>query len=79
MAGTMKNTNDKAELYPMPMYWLEGVPYLPHYTKEGYWVSPGGITRTTTWLKERNAKQNMQPLWLRSWVLERFMNTNQDL
>jgi len=75
----INNTDKKAELHPMPVYMLEGMPYVPHYIKPYHWVAPGGVTRTTTWLEERHAKQVMRPLWMRTWVLERFVETTQDL
>ena len=69
----MIDTNKLAERELVPMFELEGLPYVPHYSKRHYWVAPGGIERTTTWLRERHAQLKMDKtcyLWPRSWTLD---------
>ena len=66
----------KEELEPQPVFYLRGVPYLPHYNKKHHWVGPGDEqTRkiyTTTELTEANAKVDIKPLWVRyaDWTKE---------
>jgi len=66
----MIDTNKIAERTVMPVFELQGLPYVPHYNKRHYWVAPGGIERTTTWLRERHAQLNMDYLWPRAWVAD---------
>jgi hypothetical protein len=66
----------KEELEPQPVFYLRGVPYLPHYNKKHHWVGPGDEqnrkTYTTTELMEANAKIGVTPLWVRyaNWTKE---------
>jgi len=67
-------SEEKAELIPQPIFFLRGVPYVPHYNKKHNWVGPGNEQHrkiyTTTELTEVGARLKTMMLWKRSWTEE---------
>jgi len=54
-----------------PVFDLDGVMFLPHYSKKHTWVSPAfEYVYTTTQLVELGAEKRTEHLWPRSWTEE---------
>ncbi|NBT76538.1 MAG: hypothetical protein EBT15_11370 [Betaproteobacteria bacterium] len=66
-------TKVMAETIPQRVYVLNGITYVPHYTKPGLFVGPGfgrqhhNVHLTST-LMALGATAEMQPLWPRPGV-----------
>lgn len=52
------------------MYWLKSQPWLPHYTKAGIYVAPGGLERKEGELIALRAVKKPTNLWPRRWQLD---------
>ena len=49
------------------MYFVKSQPWLPHYTKQGIYVAPGGIEKTEEELISMGAYRKVTVLWSRLW------------
>lgn len=66
-----KDLNPPMDRVMQPTLWVGAVPFLPHYSKKHLWVSPGRgehTIKTTTQLKQLDARLQMMPLWPRHWT-----------
>ena len=67
----LMDLNKKAETVLQPIFYLDGIPYLPHYTQGHLWVGPGGednrSTYSTTEISEKG-RLSVKELWKRSWT-----------
>lgn len=53
-------------VHQMTRYYLVGdLPFVPHYTKRGIFVAPGGAMQTEHQLEQRNAAVMHQAMWPR--------------
>ena len=61
-----------AETVTQPVFFLRGVPYIPHYYEPHRWVGPGSLAMrkvyTTLELMDAQAELKNHPLWPRLWV-----------
>lgn len=70
----LMDLNKKAETVPQPIFYVHGIPYLPHYSSRHLWVGPGPLDKrkeyTTTELLEKGspARLSVMMLWKRSWT-----------
>jgi len=53
------------------MYFVKSQPWLPHYTKQGIYVAPGGMERTEEELISMGAYRKVTVLWTRLWQMRR--------
>lgn len=53
------------------MYYLKGMPWLPHYVEKGVFVAPGGIERKEIELEVLGAIKKEVFLWPRHWMNEK--------
>lgn len=64
--------NDKispiASTAPTTMFVLDGMPYMPHYTRPCTYVAPGGATMSEKRLVEQRATAKTLMLWPRRWA-----------
>ena len=68
------NQNKPAETETQPIFYLRGVPYVPHFSDKHRWVSPGDrhtrTVYTTSELAEAGARLSTIQLWKRYWTNE---------
>jgi hypothetical protein len=55
----------------MPVWYIDSMMFVPHYTKKGVWVLPGGGERTARELTRAGCKESTTYLWPRSWCNEK--------
>lgn len=70
----MKNklgSNATAETDKSYMYYLKGLPWLPHYTAKGVFVAPGGVEKREIELEVLGAIKKEVFLWPRYWMNEK--------
>jgi len=60
-------SNRRAEGDQAVMYFVKSQPWLPHYTRKGIYVAPGGIERTEEELISMGAYRKVTVLWSRLW------------
>jgi len=69
---SIMNLNKIAVTVPQPVFYLHGVPYLPHYASRHLWVGPGreheAKKYTTTELTDYGARLSTMHLWERHWT-----------
>ena len=53
------------------MYYLKGIPYLPHYTEKGVFVAPGNVEKREIELEVFGAIKKEVFLWPRFWMNEK--------
>lgn len=67
----LMDLNKKAEKVKQPVFYLDGIAYLPHYSQRHLWVGPGTeetrLTYSTTEMNEKGRMGSMF-LWKRSWT-----------
>jgi hypothetical protein len=56
---------DTAQRQPHACYRLDGLPYVPHYSKPSVFVAPGGKALTEKTLKSKSASPVIMHLWPR--------------
>jgi len=63
-----------ASTVPQPVFELDGVMYLPDYSKKHRWIGPGPTELrteyTTAELVDLGAEKRIEQLWPRSWTEE---------
>jgi hypothetical protein len=59
--------NRLAEVDHAYMYFVKAMPYLPHYTKKGIFVAPGGLERTEAQILAIGGVKKATTLWPRAW------------
>jgi len=60
--------NLMAERDWVPIFYVDGIMLVPHYTKKNFWVWPGGETYSGDELIAMGARQSATLLWPRYWV-----------
>jgi hypothetical protein len=60
--------NRMAERDWMPVFYVDGIMLVPHYTEKHTWVWPGGDTYTAAELEAMGARQTTTLLWPRYWL-----------
>ena len=59
--------NKMAERDWQPIWYVNGIMLVPHYTRKHLWVFPGGDVYDAGELLEMGAKQTTTLLWPRFW------------
>ena len=59
-----------ADRVMQPIFTLGKTWYVPHYKKSHLWVAQDGTTKSTRELRELKARQELYPLWPRSWAMK---------
>jgi len=69
---SVMNLNKPAETVLQPVFYLKGIPHLPHYSTKHMWVGPGrnAPSFSTTSLVEQKARLSVMSLWERYWTKE---------
>ena len=62
--------NKLAERDWVPIWYVNGVMLVPHYTKQHVWVWPGGQFFTPAELVDMGGKESTTLLWPRHWLEE---------
>lgn len=60
--------NRMAERDWMPIFYVDGIMLVPHYTEKHTWVWPSGETYSGDELIAMGARQSATLLWPRYWV-----------
>ena len=60
--------NLMAERDWVPIFYVDGIMLVPHYTEKHTWVWPGGETYSGDELIAMGARQSATLLWPRYWV-----------
>jgi hypothetical protein len=60
--------NKLAERDWQPIWYVNGIMLVPHYTRKHLWVFPGGDVYDAAELVVMNAKQSSTLLWPRYWT-----------
>ena len=66
-AVTKPVENKPAERDWVPIWYVDGILLVPHYTKKHVWVWPGGKFFTPEQLVAMGAKESTTLLWPRYW------------
>jgi len=70
----LMDLNKKAETVPQPIFYVDGIPYLPSYSSRHLWIGPGAPNKrkeyTTAELVAPGsiARLSVMMLWKRSWT-----------